>query len=131
MILAKRPRSDNWTPWHGGSNPVQSVGNVLVSLIQINVLTFWAFKKILLTICIILVTASVLFRFLNLKKTLTNVTNHSINLLLNAHLTDLPPCSYPVIELLEYQVLVIISAIQTARINLSPFTKDFRVWVAS
>ena len=85
----------------------------------------------MLTICIILVTASVLFRFLNLKKTLTNVTNHSINLLLNARLTDLPPCSYPVIELLEYQVLVIISAIQTARINLSPFTKDFRVWVAS
>ena len=30
----------------------------------------------------------------------------------------------------DCQVLVIISAIQTNRINLSPFTKDFRVWVA-
>ena len=34
------------------------------------------------------------------------------------------------IKLPDCQVLVIISAIQTDRINLSPFTKDFRVWVA-
>ena len=31
---------------------------------------------------------------------------------------------------LEHQVWDIISAIHTERINLSPFTKDFRVWVA-
>ena len=37
---------------------------------------------------------------------------------------------YRVILLLEFQVSDIISAIHTARINLSPFTKDFRVWVA-
>ena len=65
-----------------------------------------------------------------MKKTLTNTANHSINLLLNLYLTDLPTCSYPVIVLLYYQIPVIISAIQTARINLSPFTKDFRVWGA-
>ena len=37
---------------------------------------------------------------------------------------------YRVIVLLEFQLQGIISAIHTARINLSPFTKDFRVWVA-
>ena len=37
---------------------------------------------------------------------------------------------YRVIVLLEFQVQGIISAIHTVRINLSPFTKDFRVWVA-
>ena len=41
-----------------------------------------------------------------------------------------PTSCYRVIILPLFQVQGIISAIHTARINLSPFTKDFRVWVA-
>ena len=37
---------------------------------------------------------------------------------------------YSAIPRLEFQFLGTISAIHTDRINLSPFTKDFRVWVA-